>query len=46
MFTRVLDNLLGSSSEAHRIAMSLLTMMSEYDYFNICELLYGGRPWS
>lgn len=46
IFTRILDNLLGSSSEAHRIAMSLLNMMSQHDYFNICELLYGGRPWS
>ena len=26
--------------------MSLLNMMSQYDYFNICELLYGGPPWA
>lgn len=30
IFTRVLENLLSSSSEAHRIAMSMLNMMSQY----------------
>lgn len=46
IFNRVLDNLLGYSAEAHRIAMMILHMMSTYDYLNVCELLYGGKPWA
>ncbi len=46
IFDRVLDNLLGYSAEAHRIAMMLLRMMEKNPALNIIEMLYGGRPWA